>query len=292
MSRKSLFAALAALERARGGRIGGTLDREPLRFVPSTGLGFAARDAEVGADPRELVTHLHGLVGADGALPPHLIEEVAREDPDRPVRRALLTPFHHRATALLYRSVQRCRIPEETRSLDDAWPTRLGQLGRVDATADALAREVALVLAPLLRGPPSASAMVQALGVIGRRWLDGVRVELAQHTGGRAPIAPTRLGRARLGDTAVLGSSVHDPSSRATITIGPLPAGTRAIAPDAPALRALALVVGWLGDAATEVEVVALFEEPRLRVGRACLGRSALGARSAPRRTRCLDLAG
>jgi type VI secretion system ImpH/TssG family protein len=291
VSRADFFAQLATIERTHAARIGADhpVD-EPVRFVPSAELGFAARDATASSDPRAWVTNFLSLTGADSPLPPYLVEELAREDVDRPVRRALLTPFHHRATALLFRSVQRCRVPEVTRSRSDAWPSRLVGLTRVDADTDATSREVALVLAPLLYGPPSASSLARALGVISRRWLGGAPIALQERTGGRVAIdrsARACLGATRLGDTAVLGSSVADPSSRATITIGPLAADVRgALDRDRAAHRALALTTRWLGDAGSEIEIVVRSDEARAHVGAARLGQSKLGARNGAARLR------
>ncbi len=296
MSRSDFFARLAAIERRSGQHIGASrLADEPVRFVPATSLSFAACDAVPSADdPNEWMTSFLGLAGADGALPPYLTEEIAREDPDRPVRRALLTPFHHRATALCFRSVQRCRVPEETRAREDVWPMRLARLVRGDVGQDPLQHELAILLAPLLHGRPSTSSLARALRIVTRRWLADAPVSLTERTGARVEIddaARARLGRTRLGDTALLGSTIDDPSSRATIAVGPVSeASTAALLPGGPAHRALTLVVRWFGDSATQIEVVVHSVDAPVRLGAARLGQSALGGRATKARSRRLAL--
>jgi predicted component of type VI protein secretion system len=186
--------------------------------------------------------------------------------------------------------VHRCRVPETTRSLDDPWPVRLATLVRADGTTDPFTREVALALAPLLYGAPGASAFSRALRIVSSRWLGGAPIALAQRTGGRVLIDRSSracLGATRLGDTAVLGQTVDDPSSRATVTIGPLDASfARALDRDQRAHRALQLVIAWLGDSACEIEVVVHSEDAHARVGGARLGRSMLGSRPGRLRAR------
>lgn len=296
MSRRDFYSRLAVIERATGRRIGAAHPAdEPVRFTPSTSLAFASHDAEVATeDPREWVTSFLSLAGADGALPPYLAEEIAREDPDRPVRQMLLTPFHHRATALLYRSVHRCRVPEETRSLSDVWPTRLAMLVRGDLGADLFERDVVIALAPLLHGRPSASSLSCALAIISKRWLGGAPIALTERTGGRMSVdesSRARLGASRLGDTAVLGTTVLDPSSRATITIGPLNREwSPSLATGGSANRALACALRWLGDSATEIEVLVRADDARLRIGAAQLGSTRLGSRRGKPRERTLRI--
>lgn len=291
------FSRVAAVERESGRRVGASHPAdEPIRFVPSVSLAFAARDLETTDEDhgRAWVTNFLGLAGADGALPPYLGEEIAREDVDHAVRRALLTPFHHRATALLFRSVHRCRVPEESKTRLDPWPTRLVSVVRGDVGHDALERELAIVLAPLLHGAASAASLDRALRVVSLRWLGGAPIQLTERTGARVPIdreARACLGATRLGDTALLGSTVADPSSRATIHVGPVDAGyAAALRPAGHARRALGLVVRWLADTVTVVEVIVRHREAPLRVGAARLGQSALGSHGNRVRERRLDL--
>lgn len=287
MTRSDVFSRWAAIERERGGRIGASRPRdEPLRFVPSTALTFSATDATSSGDQRTWTTSLIGLAGAEGALPPYILEELAQEDPDRATRRALLTPFHHRATALLFRSVHRCRVAEETRSLEDAWPRRVAALLR-PGIADPLDREVALLLAPLLLATPSAASLSRALRLVATRWLDDAPVSLEQRTGARIEIGDalrSRLGATRLGDTALLGGHVADTASRARITMGPI--AREKIAAGTIAMRALGLAVRWLADPSVEIEIIARTYEAAATLGAARLGGIALGRRTSTRARR------
>lgn len=281
--REDFYARVARIEEDAGTRVGGSAApaEEPVRFVPSVSLGFAAREsATVGAERRELTTTFLGLAGGGGALPPFLLDELAEED-ERPVRRALLTPFHHRAISLLHRSVHRCRVPGSTRTLSDVWPTRLATLVSGDVQDDET-RALALMLAPLLFGRPSARSLARALPIVSAHFLAGAPATLRERTGARLKLpaaSRSRLSSTRLGDTAMLGGTIDDPGHRASIVIGPVDAETaRSLAPDGAAHRAMARVVEWLApaDATIDLEVVHA-PDGRAALGRGALGRMALG---------------
>ena len=295
MTRRDVFAEWAAIERTRGGRIGAARpDDEPLRFVSSTSLAFPPCDAERAPDDRrEWVTHFASLAGSSSDLPPYLAEEIADEDPERPVRLALLAPFHHRAISLLFRSVYRCRIPDVTRSLEDEWPTRLAMVACGSTTSAGATRSIALTIAPLLHGPRSAAALVRALRLVSARWLGDAPIALMTRSGGRAELDPSaraRLGRARLGDDALLGTTVLDPARRITLRVGPLDSRHEsALDPGEGAHAALASVVGWFADPAVDVDVVLITRDATLVLGATRLGASALGKRDAVR-TRPIEL--
>ncbi len=293
--RSDFYARVARLEEDADARVGGSASpsEEPVRFLPSVSLGFAARDAvSTGVGRPELLTTFLGLAGGGGALPPFLLDELAEED-ERPVRRALLTPFHHRAVSLLHRAVHRCRVPDATRSMSDVWPTRLATLVAGDAD-DEETRALALMLAPLLFGRPSARSLARALPIVSERFLAGAPVVLRERTGGRLTLpieARSRLSSTRLGDTAMLGGSVDDPGHQASIVVGPVDAtAARSLAPDGAAHRALARVVTWLApaDAGIDLEVVHAPDRRAVLTG-ATLGRSALG-REGRSRTERIEL--
>ncbi len=292
--RSDAFSRIAAIERATGRRVGAArAAEEPLRFTARSSLAFAATDAEAPDDATLAVSFL-GLTGADGALPPYMSEEIAHEDPDRAVRGALIAPFQHRAIALLFRSVHRCRVPDASHAWGDPWPSRLAALSRGPRTRDALDDEVAVAVAPALYGVPSAARLRHALRLVSERWLDAAPIVLRERTGKRAPIDPdarARLGSTRLGDTAVLGASVEDVTSHATIEIGPVaPRVAASLLDETPARRALRLVTRWLGDAATRLDVIVRTSDTPARVGRAVLGGAHLGTRAGHARARRIDL--
>jgi type VI secretion system protein ImpH len=279
--RTDFYARVARLEEDAGARVGGSAPPadEPVRFLPAVSLGFAAREV-ASASERELEVGFLGLSGAGGALPGFMLDELAEED-DRAVRRALLTPFHHRAVSLLHRSVFRCRVPDGTRDLADAWPTRLAALVSGE-TEDEEARELALLLAPLLFGRPSARSLARALPIVSARLLGGAAIVLRERTGRRLRLPPearSRLSSTRLGDTAMLGGSIDDPGHRASIAIGPVDAETaRGLAPDGAAHRAIARVVEWLAPADTTIDLEILHApDRRAALGAGALGRTSLG---------------
>jgi predicted component of type VI protein secretion system len=289
------YARVARLEEDGGCRVGGAASpsEEPVRFVPSVSLAFAPSDTRP-LDGREMVTAFLGLSGSGGALPPFMLDELAEED-ERPVRRALLTPFHHRAVSLLHRSVFRCRVPDSTCSIADPWPTRLATIVSSGADDDET-RELALMLAPLLFGRPSARSLARALPIVSSRFLGGAPASLRQRTGLRLKVAASnrsRLSSTRLGDDAMLGSTIEDPGHRASIVVGPLEPGTaRMLASDGAAHRAIARVVAWLAPADTVIDLEVLHApDARAALGKGALGRTALG-RAGRSRTERITLVG
>ncbi|MFO0684432.1 MAG: type VI secretion system baseplate subunit TssG [Sandaracinus sp.] len=279
---RDLFSRIAATERRTGRAVGrGALRDEPLRFVPDPELCFEA--SEVSPRQGEVwVTRALSLTGASGALPTHLAEEIALEDPEHGVRQSLLAPFHHRMLSLAHRSVQRTRFPDAAIDEGSGWRDEVAAL--VSAAGEsAVDRHTALWLAPLLHGRPSAAALARALTLVSQRWLGGVRIALRERQGERIPIAPaarSRLGRARLGDDALLGSSVADPAGHATIEIEPVAATHRAaLAEGGPAREAIRMLVARMGDATGTLSVRVRREEGAARLGLARLGASTLGAR-------------
>ena len=298
--RKDFYAGVARLEVEAGRRVGGKAapSEEPVRFFPSVSLAFAAEDAApLGGERAHLSTAFLGLAGGGGALPPYMLDELADEE-ERPVRRALLTPFHHRAVSLLHRVVHRCRVPDTTQSLSDVWPARLTALVSVQES-DEETRALALSLAPLLFGRPSARSLARALPIVAAQLQGGAPASLSERSGGRLrlPAADrSRLGATRLGDTALLGGRIDDPGHRASIVIGPVgPESARSLAPDGAAHRAIASVVEWLApaDVSIDLEIVHAPDE-RALLGRGVLGRTALGSagRSRRERTQLTDATG
>lgn len=288
---RDAFSRIAAVERRSGREVGRGRPRdEPLRFLPDPELSFEASEITP-QDERTWITRMLGLAGASGALPPHLAEEIALEDPDHGVRRALIAPFHHRMTALAHRAVQRTRFPDA--ALADRWSHEVAALVSARAT-DERARATALWLAPLLHGRPSAASLARALTLVSRRWLGGVRIALHEHRGTRIPIsraARSALGRARLGDDALLGSSVADAAGHATIEIAPVADAHRAALAEGGAARAaIRALVLRMGDPTGTIAVRVRRNEQAARLGGAKLGASTLGTATSRGREESLPL--
>ncbi len=289
--RRDAFSRIAAVERRTGRAVGrGSPREEPLRFLPDPELCFEATELTA-ESPERWTTRMLGLSGASGALPTHLAEEIALEDPDHGLRRALLAPFHHRMTALAHRSVHGARFPDAACEAGSIWPAHVASLVSI-GEPDARSEATLLWLAPLLHGRPSAASLARALTLVSRRWLGGVRIVLRARDGGRSPVAPAdraRLGRTRLGDDALLGSSVADPASRATIEIDPVaPAHRAALAAGGAARIAIQLLASRMSDATGTLSVRVRREGQALCLGRAQLGTSTLGTR--PRALRAMEL--
>jgi type VI secretion system protein ImpH len=180
----------------------------------------------------EVTTTFLGLSGTGGLLPSFLVEEIAQEDDAHPVRRDLLDLFHHRALALLYRSVMQARpwMSLGSRGPLDPWAERLSMLAGVGSSRlDAADRlRILPLLATRRRG---ALGLRSALRILVSARLGEqerpLEVEVHEWSGGRAPLgrsARTVLGRVNhgLGHDAILGASVPDPGARVVVEIGPV----------------------------------------------------------------------
>lgn len=233
-TRGSFFALVEALERRLGGGALGTEARpadERIRFRHSPALAFAAGDvarAHVDAEAgvAEIETTFLGTSGAVSVLPIFMLEEIAQEDPDRPLRRELVDLFHHRALSLLFRSVQRLR-PAAVMRADgsDFWSQRL--VAAAGAESSELSMPERLRILPLLAtSRRSALGLQEALRILVRRRLesDAIHIEIRELAGDAVPIAETcrtKLGRAAhaLGRETVLGGRAPDPTGRCVVVV-------------------------------------------------------------------------
>jgi type VI secretion system protein ImpH len=248
------FELVAYLERltpdaVRVGDLGPVVG-ERIRFRHDPSLGFASGDVSgvqlrqvpVRSDQPgtvrplfEVVTTFLGLTGASSPLPSQLAEEVAQEDPDRPVRREFLDLFHHRMLSLLYRVLCRYRVTSElTSDCTDEWSQRIMSLAGVDTYEQswkgALPAWRLLRISHLLAcHTRSAERLELALQDLLGEDLGEARVTVRQFVSRWVDIdARTRLGRAhhRLGRNFLLGSKAVDRTGRFEIEIGPLPPRT------------------------------------------------------------------
>ncbi|MFP2923986.1 type VI secretion system baseplate subunit TssG [Pyxidicoccus sp. 3LG] len=248
------FEVVAYLERltpdaVRVGDLGPVVG-ERIRFRHAPSLGFASGDVsgvqlrQVPARPDvpdsvrplfEVVTTFLGLTGATSPLPSLLAEEVAQEDPDRPVRREFLDLFHHRLLSLLYRILCRYRVTSElTSDCTDEWSRRMLSLAGLDTYEQSWKGRLPvwrlLRIAHLLAcHTRSAERLELALQDLLGEDLGEARVSIRQFVGRWVDIdARTRLGRAnhQLGRNLLLGSKAVDRTGRFEIEIGPLPPRT------------------------------------------------------------------
>ncbi len=222
---------------------------EAIRFRHDPSLVFSAGDvSQVRLVPRvsewgeaqdgpkhifEVVTTFLGLTGASSPLPGYMVEEIAQEDPDRPLRRQFLDLFHHRLLSLLYRALSRY-MPEgeATRAGDDVWSRRVLALAGLDTYERGPA--VGLSVAQLLRLAPllatrARTARTLELGLtdVLRNDLGAARISVRQFAGSWVEVDPEQrmmLGKlnSHLGRTSMLGGKLFDRAGKFIIGIAPL----------------------------------------------------------------------
>jgi type VI secretion system protein ImpH len=244
---------VALLERLTSGavRVGGDgpPSEEAIHFRHDPTLIFAAGDvsqvrlvpqvSEWGAErhgPKhvfEVVTTFLGLTGASSPLPGYIVEEIAQEDPDRPLKRQFLDLFHHRVVSLLYRALSRYMLEgETTRAGDDVWTRRVLALAGLDTyergPSVRLSVSQLLRLAPLLATRArTAQTLERALADVLREELGEARVTVQQFAGSWVDVEPEqrmKLGQlnSHLGRTSMLGGKLFDRAGKVIIGISPL----------------------------------------------------------------------
>lgn len=248
---------VALLEQLTSGavRVGGDgpPTEEAIRFRHDPSLAFSSGDvSQVRLVPRvddwgqshggpkhvfEVVTTFLGLTGASSPLPGYMVEEIAQEDPDRPLRQQFLDLFHHRLLSLLYRALTRYMPEAEaTRAGDDVWTRRVLALAGLDTYERG--PSVGLSVAQLLRLAPllatrarTARTLELALSDVLREDLGEARVTVRQFAGSWVEVDSEQrmmLGKlnAHLGRTSMLGGKLFDRAGKFIIGISPLEGGT------------------------------------------------------------------
>jgi type VI secretion system protein ImpH len=248
---------VALLEQLTAGavRVGGDgpSAEEAIRFRHDPSLTFSSGDvSQVRLVPRvdewgqaqggpkhvfEVVTTFLGLTGASSPLPGYMVEEIAQEDPDRPLRRQFLDLFHHRLISLLYRALTRYMPEAEaTRAGDDVWTRRVLALAGLDTyergPSVGLSVSQLLRLAPLLATRARTSRTLElALSDVLREDLGEARVTVRQFAGSWVEVDSEQrmmLGKlnSHLGRTSMLGGKLFDRAGKFIIGISPLDGGT------------------------------------------------------------------
>jgi type VI secretion system protein ImpH len=248
---------VALLEQLTSGavRVGGDGPpaEEAIRFRHDPSLIFSSGDvSQVRLVPRvdewgqshggpkhvfEVVTTFLGLTGASSPLPGYMVEEIAQEDQDRPLRQQFLDLFHHRLLSLLYRALTRYMPEAEaTRAGDDVWTRRVLALAGLDTyergPSVGLSRSQLLRLAPLLATRArTARTLELALSDVLREDLGEARVTVRQFAGSWVEVDSEQrmmLGKlnSHLGRTSMLGGKLFDRAGKFIIGISPLEGGT------------------------------------------------------------------
>src|SRR5262249_20998378 len=167
-------------------------------------------------------------------IPSYLAEEVAQEDPDKPLRRDFLDVFHHRLVSLLYRELTRFRLwGEQTTDLTDPWACRLMALAGFDVYDQPLALRIPVYRLLRLRRllaqqARTANSLKIALEELLGDQLEGAQITVLEFAGSWTEIetdSQTRLGtrNSQLGRTALLGRLAFDRAGSLEIQIGPVP---------------------------------------------------------------------
>jgi type VI secretion system protein ImpH len=248
---------VALLEQLTAGavRVGGDGPpaEEAIRFRHDPSLTFSSGDvSQVRLVPRvdewgqshggpkhvfEVVTTFLGLTGASSPLPGYMVEEIAQEDPDRPLRQHFLDLFHHRLLSLLYRALTRYMPEAEaTRAGDDVWTRRVLALAGLDTyergPSVGLSVSQLLRLAPLLATRARTGRTLElALSDVLREDLGEARVTVRQFAGSWVEVDSEQrmmLGKlnSHLGRTSMLGGKLFDRAGKFIIGISPLEGGT------------------------------------------------------------------
>jgi type VI secretion system protein ImpH len=248
---------VALLEQLTSGavRVGGDGPpaEEAIRFRHDPSLTFSSGDvSQVRLVPRvdewgqshggpkhvfEVVTTFLGLTGASSPLPGYMVEEIAQEDPDRPLRQQFLDLFHHRLLSLLYRALTRYMPEAEaTRAGDDVWTRRVLALAGLDTyergPSVGLSVSQLLRLAPLLATRARTGRTLElALSDVLREDLGEARVTVRQFSGSWVEVDAEQrmmLGKlnSHLGRTSMLGGKLFDRAGKFIIGISPLEGGT------------------------------------------------------------------
>ncbi|MDC0711157.1 type VI secretion system baseplate subunit TssG [Stigmatella sp. ncwal1] len=248
--RLNFFQLVAYLERltAKAVRVGelGPVLEEQIRFRHDPSLGFSSGDVsdvslrQVASQEEddlarrplfEVVTTFLGLTGSSSPLPMYVAEEIAQEDPDRPVRREFLDLFHHRLLSLFFRIESRYRVTSElTSSCDDQWSKRILALAGFDTFVHAKTGKLPawrmLRIAPILASyVRTAEKLEMALQDVLGDALGEARVSVRQFMGRWVDIdAKMQLGRAnhQLGRNTLLGGKAFDRTGKFQVEIGPL----------------------------------------------------------------------
>ena len=271
---------------------------ERIRFRHDPSLAFSASDVsrarvvdERGAtddaimpEHVEVTTTFLGLTGSASPLPTYMTEEVAQEDDRHAPRREFLDLFHHRLLSLLYRGLARVAIDAEYRTdASDAHSKRMLALAGVDAYAadrtDLLTDAEMLRLVPLVVTRRATRHTIEtAVAIIFESLLGDARIRLTAFQGKAVPFHEAqrvRLGvrNHALGVTTIIGTSVTDRASRATLTIGPVGADVfTALSPGGPLAEKLRHVLAFVTDDAVAVDVELILAEQARR--ELCLDRT------------------
>jgi type VI secretion system protein ImpH len=169
-----------------------------------------------------------GLAGVSSPLPSYFCDYIARHESEAAALLDFLTVFNNRLYALFYRAWKKYHLT----SIASGNPGNpllrcIAALGGVPLNAEPPDSPPSRILAytGLCAGMPRSHAALEALL---SDFFDGISVAVTEFMPTWAPLPdPSRLGpygTARLGRTAILGTSLYERSRSFRVTLGPLPA--------------------------------------------------------------------
>lgn len=238
-----------------------------LRFRNSLSMAFPASEIEAlqfDPDARQFVftPAFMGMLGAHGALPAHVTEQIAAwlHDERDEAPRAFLDIYTNRMLALFYLAWRKYRIEHLVAEGGDGYRSML--LALAGCAGGAVPDDAIALYASLLQQRPLSSVV---LGQVLSGYLGvPVRVqEMVDYWDAMAPAEQTSLGHANaaLGDNAVAGARSWRPDLRVRLSIGPLARELyEQYLPGRPAARTLANMLTLVAEPMLGYEIVLVLQ--------------------------------
>ncbi len=205
-----------------------------IQFEPDPSLAFPASDivSIVKHDDRIAIkVSFMGLVGVSSPLPVYFSDYIVRHEAEAGALLDFLTIFNNRIYALFYRAWKKYHLTGITaRATNDPILRCIAALAGVPLNMELPAPALrTLAYAGLYAGAPRGHALLEALL---SDYFGNIPVRVQEFMPRWAPLPdPMRLGEndhkglygnARLGETAILGTSIYDLGGKFRVSIGPL----------------------------------------------------------------------
>jgi len=225
----NFFGAVALLEehlREKG--VADPVNDGRIQFGPDPSLSFPASDivSIVKHDERIAMTlSFMGLAGVSSPLPVYFSDYIVQHETEAGALLDFLTIFNNRIYALFYRAWKKYRLTSiAAHTPDDPLLRCIAALAGMPLDTE-LSPEAyrSLASAGLYAGSPRGHAQLESLL---SEYFGNIPVRVTEFMPRWAPLPdPMRLGEndnARLGVTAIVGTSVYDLSGKFRVSIGPL----------------------------------------------------------------------
>ncbi|MBN2189199.1 MAG: type VI secretion system baseplate subunit TssG [Chitinispirillaceae bacterium] len=207
------------------------LNSGAVQFESDPSIAFPASDiVSIRRHDDRIVLRLSfmGLAGVSSPLPSYFCDYIVRREAEADALLDFLTVFNNRLYAFFYRAWKKYHLTSIA-SYDPGNPLLrcVGALAGVPLTMELPGSSFrTLAYAGLFAGMPRSHAALEALL---SDFFDGIPVRVTEFMPRWAPLPdPSVLGandNARLGVTAILGTSLYERSGKFLVTLGPLAAG-------------------------------------------------------------------